>query len=90
MIKQQVFICSVLLALLLTSNLAVPAHADLDLTYQAFQQGQFGQALQQWQTILPELKGSERIDTLLHMAEASSTGPSAGSLQRSQRGSCPS
>jgi Tfp pilus assembly protein PilF len=68
--KRGFSLCFVLLALLLRSDLAVAANADLNHAYQTFQQGQFSQALQQWQTILPELKSPERIDTLLHMAEA--------------------
>lgn len=36
----------------------------------AYEAGRYGEALKQWETALPKLKGTERIETLLSMATA--------------------
>jgi hypothetical protein len=44
--------------------------SEASLVQQSSPQSQYGEALKQWETTLPNLTGDERFDTLLSMATA--------------------
>src|SRR5919106_2705851 len=56
--------------LIVLSLLLVGVGSEASLVQQGSPQGQYGEALKQWETALPNLTGDERFDTLLSMAAA--------------------
>src|SRR5918992_1353681 len=56
--------------LMVLSLLLAGSGSEASLAQQGSPQGRYGEALKQWETILPRLQGNERFDTLLSMAAA--------------------